>query len=98
LQALEGRIDRALIECAYAGQWDEHRLLADVPESIDVVAGIANVKEPSAGRDHYRAQIEQLLTALPEDRLLVSTSCGCGRVPHDDAIRLNLDVVRAAAG
>ena len=98
LQALDGRIDRALVECAYAGQWDEHPLLADVPESIEIVAGIADVKQPTAGRDQYRARIEQLLTVVDEDRLLVSTSCGCGRVPHDDAIRLNLDLVRAAAG
>lgn len=97
VQALDGRIDRAHFECSYAGQWDESRLLADVPESIEVVAGIADVKRPPADRDHYRRQIEQLLAVIPEDRLLVSTSCGCGRVPHDDAIRLNLELARAAA-
>lgn len=96
VQALEGRIDRALFECAYSGQWEDRELLADVPESIEVVAGIANVKEPSLGRDHYARRIGELLEVIDEDRLLVSTSCGCGRVPHDDAIRLNLDLVRAA--
>jgi len=96
LQMLDGRLDRAHVECAYTGQWEEHGLLAEVPDSIEVVAGIANVKEKPATRDHYRAQIEQLAAVVPEERLLVSTSCGCGRVPHDEAIRLNLELVRAA--
>ncbi len=98
LQALEGRIDRALVECSYSGQWDDRALLADVPHSIEIVAGIGDVKSPPAGRDHYRRQIDQLLAVVPAERLLVSTSCGCGRVPHDDAIRLNLELVRAAQG
>lgn len=98
LQSLDGRIDRALVECSYSGQWDDRALLADVPDSIEIVAGIGDVKSPPAGRDHYRRQIDQLLAVVPAGRLLVSTSCGCGRVPHDDAIRLNLELVRAAHG
>lgn len=98
LQALDGCIDRALIECSYSGQWDDRALLADVPDSIEIVAGIGDVKSPPADRDHYRRQIDQLLAVVPAGRLLVSTSCGCGRVPHDDAIRLNLELVRAAHG
>ena len=97
LQALEGHIDRAFLECSYAGQWDERALLAEVPSSIEVVAGIGDVKSPPDRRDHYATQIELLLESVPAERLLVSTSCGCGRVPHDDAIRLNLELVRGAA-
>ncbi len=97
VQALDGRIDRALLECSYAGQWEEHDLLAGVPESIEVVAGIADVKRPPADRGHYEDQIGQLVEVVDADRLLVSTSCGCGRVPHDEAIRLNLNLARAAA-
>lgn len=98
VQALDGRIDRALLECSYAGQWDERELLAGIPESIEVVAGIADVKRPPADRGHYEEQIGSLVAVVGEDRLLVSTSCGCGRVPHDEAIRLNLNLARAAAG
>ena len=97
LQALEGRIDRAFLECSYSGQWEERSLLADVPKSIEIVAGIGDVKAPPKDRNHYAAQIEGLLDSVPAERLLVSTSCGCGRVPHDDAIRLNLELVRGAA-
>lgn len=98
LQALDGRIDRALIECSYSGQWDDRALLGNVPESIEIVAGIGDVKSPPQPRDHYRRQIDQLLAVVPAERLAVSTSCGCGRMPHDDAIRLNLELVRAAHG
>ena len=97
LQTLDGRIDRAYLECSYAGQWEERGLLAEVPSSIEIVAGIGDVKSPPQSRDHYAAQIELLLESVAENRLLVSTSCGCGRVPHDEAIRLNLELVRGAA-
>lgn len=97
LSKLDGRIDRALLECSYSGQWDDRNLLAEVPESIQIVAGIGDVKALPADRAHYSQQIEQLLEVIDQDRLLVSTSCGCGRVPHDEAIRLNLELCRAAA-
>ncbi len=97
LQALDGRIDRALLECSYAGQWSERDLLDGVPTSMEVVAGIADVKSPPQPVDHYHSQMEDLAAVVDPARLLVSTSCGCGRVPHDDAIRLVLNLVRAAA-
>ncbi|UCE87218.1 MAG: hypothetical protein JSU66_05695, partial [Deltaproteobacteria bacterium] len=43
-QALEGHVDRVHVECSYAGQWDERGLLAKIPESMEVIAGIADVK------------------------------------------------------
>ncbi len=98
LQALEGEIDRAHLECSYAGQWQDHELLAEVPESIEIVAGIADVKSPPQPVDELRAKIDGLLAVVPESRLLVSSSCGCGRVPHDEAIRLMRNLVKAAAG
>ncbi len=97
LQACEGRIDRAHLECSYAGQWEDRSLLAEVPASIEIVAGIADVKAAPAPTDHYVRQIEELVGEVGEDRLLVSSSCGCGRVPHDDAITLMRNLVKAAA-
>ena len=44
-----------------------------------------------------REKIEQLVDVIPAERLLVSTSCGVGRVPHDEAIRLMRNLVKAAA-
>ena len=96
IQALEGRIDRVHLECSYAGQWDEHALLAEVPASIEVIAGIADVKSKPQSVSALRSKIDQLRQVLPDDRLLVSSSCGCGRVPHDEAIRLMRNLVKAA--
>ena len=96
IQALEGRIDRVHLECSYAGQWDEHALLADIPASIEVIAGIADVKSKPQSVSALRSKIDQLRQVLPDRRLLVSSSCGCGRVPHDEAIRLMRNLVKAA--
>ena len=96
IQALEGTIDRVHVECSYAGQWEEHALLAEVPDSIEVIAGIADVKSKPQSVTELRAKIDQLRQVLPENRLLVSSSCGCGRVPHDEAIRLIRNLVKAA--
>lgn len=96
IQRLDGHIDGALIECSYSGQWSDRALLAEVPDRIGIVAGIGDVKAAPASRAHYRARIDELLAVVPPARLAVSTSCGCGRMPHDDAVRLNLELARAA--
>ena len=96
MQALEGRIDRVLIECSYIGQWREHALLADLPDSFDVVAGIGDVKSAPQSVDELKRKMDALMPLLGE-RLWVSTSCGCGRMPHDEAIRLNRNLVKASA-
>ncbi|MGF1596038.1 MAG: hypothetical protein ACFCVK_03765 [Acidimicrobiales bacterium] len=96
VQSLEGAIDRALLECSYEGQWQDRDLLVDIPSSIEVVAGLGDVKRRPDDRTVYKRQIEDLLGFVPAERLIVSTSCGCGRMPHDDAIRLNLELARAA--
>jgi 5-methyltetrahydropteroyltriglutamate--homocysteine methyltransferase len=95
-QALEGRVDRVHVECSYAGQWAERALLAEIPDSMEVIAGIADVKSEPASEDALRQRIEALLEVLPPERLLVSSSCGCGRMPHDDAIALMRHLVGAA--
>ncbi len=95
-QALEGHVDRVHVECSYAGQWAERQLLADIPESMEVIAGIADVKSKPQGEEALRQRIESLLEVLPPERLIVSSSCGCGRMPHDDAIALMRNLVRAS--
>jgi 5-methyltetrahydropteroyltriglutamate--homocysteine methyltransferase len=96
IQRLEGQIDRVHLECSYTGQWDERGLLERVPESMEVIAGIADVKSPPQSAEALRERIEALLEVLPAERLLVSSSCGCGRVPHDEAILLMRNLVQAA--
>ena len=96
IQALDGRIERVHVECSYSGQWEDRALLAEVPESIEVIAGIADVKSKPAGVTALREKIEALRGVVADERLLVSSSCGCGRVPHDEAIRLMRNLVKAA--
>ncbi len=96
LQRLDGVVDRVHVECSYPGQWDERHVLGELPDSMDIIAGIADVKSMPASEESLGQKIEQLLDILPEDRLLVSSSCGCGRVPHDQAIRLMRNLVKAA--
>ena len=98
IQALEGHVDRVHVECSYAGQWADRGMLADLPDSMEIIAGIADVKRSPQGVDALREKIDLLLKVVPEDRLLVSSSCGCGRVPHDEAIRLMRNLVKAAGG
>lgn len=88
LGQLDGRVDRVHLECSYAGQWAERRLLADIPRSIEVIAGIADVKGPVQSADELRAKIDALLAVIPPERLLVSSSCGCGRCTPEQAGRL----------
>jgi 5-methyltetrahydropteroyltriglutamate--homocysteine methyltransferase len=96
IQALEGQVDRVHVECSYPGQWAEVGLLREIPESMDVIAGIADVKSAPESEAELRTRIAALLLVLPPERLLVSSSCGCGRMPHDHAIALMSNLVRAA--
>ena len=96
IQQLDGVVDRVHVECSYSGQWEEHGLLAELPESMEIIAGIADVKSKPAAATELREKIEQLAEVIAPERLLVSTSCGVGRVPHDEAIRLMRNLVKAA--
>ena len=98
VQSLEGQIDRVHFEASYAGQWQDRALLAEVPASIEVIAGIADVKTAPESVAALKTKIDALLEVIPANRLLVATSCGCGRVPHDEAIRLTRNLVKAAGG
>lgn len=98
LQGLDGAVDRVHLECSHAGQWADLALLRELPDSIEIIAGIADVKQKPQPVDELRAKIDALLTVVPAPRLLVSSSCGCGRVPHDEAIRLMRNLVKAAQG
>lgn len=96
IQALDGHVDRVHVECSYAGQWAERDLFRQVPESIEVIAGIADVKSEPQSVEELTAKASALLEVLPPERLLLSSSCGCGRVPHDQAITLMRNLVKAA--
>lgn len=96
LQALDGRVDRVHLECSYAGQWAEHALLAQVPASLEIIAGIADVKGEMQSAEALGQKIAALTAVVPPERLLVSSSCGCGRCTPEQATRLMTNLVAAA--
>ncbi|MEM7403741.1 MAG: hypothetical protein AAF458_00550 [Pseudomonadota bacterium] len=98
IQALDGKVDRLLVECSYVGQWRDRALLTEIPHTMEIVAGIADVKSRPESVEALRGRVGVLADLLGPQRLLLSTSCGCGRMPHDDAIRLNRNLVKAAGG
>jgi len=98
LAQMEGRVDRVHLECSYAGQWEERALLAQVPRSIEIIAGIADVKGPVPSAAALRDQIRALLEFVEPERLLVSSSCGCGRCTPEQAKELMTNLVAAAHG
>ena len=97
IQSLDGVVDRIHIECSYPGQWQDREILKDIPESMEIIAGIADVKSSPTAETILSEKINDLKSIIPTERLLVSSSCGCGRVPHDEAIRLMRNLVKAAA-
>ncbi len=96
LEGLEGRVDRVHLECSYAGQWKERDLLGEVPSSIEIIAGIADVKREPQSVEDLREKIAALREVIPDKRLLVSSSCGCGRQTSEEARALMTNLVRAA--
>ncbi|MBI5506625.1 MAG: hypothetical protein HY899_17700 [Deltaproteobacteria bacterium] len=98
LQQMEGSVDRVHLECSYAGQWEERALLGEIPESIEIIAGIADVKGALQSAEDLRAKIDALLGFVKPERLLVSSSCGCGRCTPEQAAQLMRALVTAARG
>lgn len=80
IQALDGVIDRVVLEFSLAEQWAERRLLAQLPASMEIAVGIVDVKSPDVEScaDLVR-KIHALLEFVPPARLLICPSCGLGR-------------------
>lgn len=96
VKELAGEIDRVHLECSYAAQWAERELLAEIPQEIEVIAGIADVKRKPDSPEALAERAAEIARIVPEERLWLSSSCGCGRVPHDEAIELMSNLARAA--
>ena len=80
IQALDGVIDRVVLEFSLPEQWAERALLTQIPNSIEVAAGIIDVKSPVIETvADVVAKIQELLRYVPAERLLICPSCGLGR-------------------
>jgi 5-methyltetrahydropteroyltriglutamate--homocysteine methyltransferase len=99
LATLGGVVDRIVLELSLPEQWAQRKMLAEVPDSVEVAAGIVDVKSPVVEpRYEIRARLDSLLTILPAERLLVCPSCGFGRRPRAIAqpkIRAMVDAAKS---
>jgi len=80
IQALDGVVDRLVLEFSLPEQWAERALLAQIPASMEVAVGIIDVKSPIIEPvAEAEAKIHELLHYVPVERLLICPSCGLGR-------------------
>ncbi len=96
IQALDGTIDRVVLEFSLPEQWTERHLLAAIPCSMEIAAGIIDVKSPAVETIfEIEAKIEALLHSIPAERLLICPSCGFGRRHRELAIAKTTAMVQA---
>lgn len=97
IQALDGVIDRVLLEFSLPEQWADRELLTEIPASIEVAAGIIDVKSPRVESiEEIHDKIRELLRFVSVERLLICPSCGFGRRNTEMAIDKTKAMVQAA--
>jgi 5-methyltetrahydropteroyltriglutamate--homocysteine methyltransferase len=99
IQALDGVIDRVHLELSLPEQWAEREHLREIPASMEVAAGIVDVKDPRIETvPELQAKMRELLRFVPAERLLIAPSCGLGRRDPAMAIGKVTAMVAAAEG
>jgi 5-methyltetrahydropteroyltriglutamate--homocysteine methyltransferase len=99
IRALDGVIDRVHLELSLPEQWAEREHLREVPASMEVVAGIVDVKDPRVETvPELQEKMRELLRYLPAERLLIAPSCGLGRRDTAMAVGKATAMVAAAEG
>jgi methionine synthase II (cobalamin-independent) len=93
LQHLDGVIDVACLECSYFSEWLERDAFKDLPQSIELAAGIVDEAnywvEPVT---KIRQRAADWARVVGEERLWISPSCGFGRHPARDIPQLRAKV------
>ena len=98
IQALDGIVERVVLEFSLPEQWAERELLAEIPASIEVAAGIVDVKSPTVeSPEEIVEKIRELLPYVPANRLLICPSCGFGRRNVEMALQKTASMVKAVA-
>jgi methionine synthase II (cobalamin-independent) len=91
-------IDVASLECSYFPQWLERDAFKDLPQSIELAAGI--VDEASYWVEPVRKIRERAADwarVVGEERLWISPSCGFGRHPARSVPQLRAKVENMVA-
>ena len=96
IKQLDGVVDRVVLELSLPEQWEQRELLSEIPASIEIAAGIVDVKSPVVeAQSDLRAKITELMRFVPAERLLICPSCGFGRRTTEIAIRKVTAMVEA---
>ena len=81
LQELDGVIDIATLECSYFAEYLEREAFADMPQSMQLAAGIVDEASYGMRRSRRTRPRCRLGAGGGEERLWISPSCGFGRHP-----------------
>lgn len=96
VQQLGGVVDKVHLECSHPGQWADRACLRDIPKSMEVIAGVVDVKSPVETTDFMADRMKELLHFVEPERLWVAPSCGFGRRTTEVAIGKLSRMVEAA--
>lgn len=96
VRQLGGVVDKVHVECSHPGQWEDRAHLRDIPTSMEVIAGIVDVKSPVETTEFIADRIRELLHFVEPERLWAAPSCGFGRRTTDIAVGKLSRLVEAA--
>ena len=96
IQRLAGIIDKVHLECSHPGQWADRSCLRDIPQDMQVIAGIVDVKTPVETTEQIAEHIGEVLHYVKPERLWIAPSCGFGRRTTEIAVGKLSRMVEAA--
>lgn len=96
IQRLPGIIDKVHLECSHPGQWMDRACLRDIPQDMQVIAGIVDVKTPVETTEQIAERIGEVLHYVKPERLWIAPSCGFGRRTTEVAVGKLSRMVEAA--
>jgi 5-methyltetrahydropteroyltriglutamate--homocysteine methyltransferase len=96
IEQLAGVIDKVHLECSHPGQWADRACLRDIPKSMEVIAGIVDVKAPIETVESLEECLREVLRFVEPERLWLAPSCGLGRRTTEIAVGKLSRMVEAA--
>jgi 5-methyltetrahydropteroyltriglutamate--homocysteine methyltransferase len=79
IEQLSGVIDKVHLECSHPGQWADRACLRDISKSMQVIAGIVDVKAQVESTEQIAERMREVLRFVEPERLWIAPSCGLGR-------------------
>jgi len=96
VQQLSGVIEKVNLERSHSGQWEDRACFRDLPKSMEVIAGVVDVKSPVETTEFIEERIKELVRFIEPERLWIAPSCGFGRRTTEIAVGKLSRMVEAA--